>query len=183
MDSIYKKLDKVRKPRVQISYDLENGGQTVKKELPFVVGVMGDYAGHAKSADIPFKERKFININGDNFNQVMSRIAPALHLTVKNTLVDKDENMAVDLKFNCMDDFEPDQIATQVPALKQLLDIRSQLHDLLSKADRSDDLEGLLEKILQDQTQLNELHEQLKQAENKNHDQNKTDLAKEKDND
>lgn len=161
MDSIYKKLDKVRKPRVQISYDLEDGGQTVKKELPFVVGVMGDYSGHSSEANTPFKDRKFIQIDGENFNGVMSKMRPELSIKVDNKLSDDNEQMAVDLKFNSMEDFEPDNVAQQVPALNRLLEIRSQLRDLLSKADRSEDLEALLEQIVQDEAQLKTMAEQL----------------------
>lgn len=161
MDSVYKKLDKLRKPRVQISYDLEDGGQTVKKELPFVVGVMGDYSGHSSEADKPFKDRKFIQIDGENFNNVMGKMRPELNIKVENTLSDADEEMAVDLKFNNMEDFEPDNVAKQVPALNRLLEIRSQLRDLLSKADRSEDLEAMLEQIMQDESQLKEMAEQL----------------------
>ena len=161
MDSVYKKLDKLRKPRVQISYDLEDGGQTVKKELPFVVGVMGDYSGHSSEANKAFKDRKFIQIDGESFNSVMGKMRPELTIKVENTLSDADEEMAVDLKFNTMEDFEPDNVAKQVPALNRLLDIRSQLRDLLSKADRSEDLEAMLEQIMQDESQLKAMAEQL----------------------
>lgn len=161
MESVYKKLDKVRKPRVHISYDLEDGGQTVKKEIPFVVGVMGDYSGHSAEAAVPLKDRKFINIDGDSFNQVMSKMKPQLSIKVANTLSDEGKDMAVDLKFNSLDDFEPDSIARQVPSLKKLLDIRGQLRDLLSKADRSEDLEALLESVMQDNDQLKSMADEL----------------------
>lgn len=161
MNSVYKKLDNVRKPRVQISYELEDGGKSVAKEIPFVVGVMGDYSGHSAEASIPLKDRKFIAIDGDNFNQVMQKMNPSLSLKVENTLVDDDQQMAVDLTFNRMEDFEPDQIARQVPALKKLLDVRSQLRDLLSKADRSEALENILESLMQDQQQMKLLSQQV----------------------
>lgn len=161
MDSVYKKLDKLRKPRVQISYDLEDGGQTVKKELPFVVGVMGDYSGHSSESNRAFKDRKFIQIDGENFNNVMGKMRPELNIKVDNTLSEADEEMAVDLKFNTMEDFEPDNVAKQVPALNRLLEIRSQLRDLLSKADRSEDLEAMLEQIMQDETQLKAMADEL----------------------
>jgi type VI secretion system protein ImpB len=161
MDSVYKKLDKLRKPRVQISYDLEDGGQTVKKELPFVVGVMGDYSGHSSESSRAFKDRKFIQIDGENFNNVMGKMRPELSIKVNNTLSEADEEMAVDLKFNTMEDFEPDNVAKQVPALNRLLEIRSQLRDLLSKADRSEDLESMLEQIMQDELQLKTMADEL----------------------
>mgnify|MGYP000382094881 CR=1 FL=1 len=176
MDSVYKKIDKVRKPRVHISYELENGGQTEKKELPFVVGVMGDYSGHSDQAKVSFKERKFINIDGDNFNQVMQKMSPELRIKVANQLVEEaDQELAVELKFNSMDDFEPDRIAEQVPALKKLLDIRSQLRDLVSKADRSDELEGLLEQVLQDNEQIKALAGELGSEEAEAENKEKTD--------
>ena len=173
MDSVYKKIDKVRKPRVQISYDLEDGGQSVKKELPFVVGVMGDYSGHSEEAKVPIKDRKFINIDGENFNQVMTKMRPELNLKVENKLTDDGKDMAVDLKFNSLDDFEPDNIAQQVPALKKLLAIRSQLRDLLSKADRSEELEALLEQVMQDDDQLQQLSKQLGTDDGENSKDNK----------
>lgn len=164
MNSVYKKLEKVRKPRVQISYELEDGGKSVKKELPFVVGVMGDYAGHSEEAKTPFKDRKFVQINGENFNQVMQKMQPKLQLKVENKLNDKQEDMPVELTFNTLEDFEPDRIAEQVPALKKLLEIRAQLRDLMSKADRSDNLGNLLERILQDDAQLKQLAAELEPA-------------------
>ncbi len=168
MDSVYKKVEKVRKPRVQISYELDEGTATVKKELPFVMGVMGDYSGHSEQTKTPFKDKKFVNIDGENFNQVMKKMQPELHIKVDNKLSDKDEEMAVDLKFNSMDDFEPDSIAKQVPALKKLLEARAQLNELVTKADRSEKLAELLEGILQDNDQLKKLAEQLPTTETAN---------------
>ena len=163
MDSIYKKVGNVRKPRVHISYDLEDGGKTIEKELPFVVGVMGDYAGDSETSKIPFKDRKFVQIDGDNFNQVMQKINPKLNLKVKNELSEKDEEMAVDLKFESMQDFEPDRVAKQVPALNKLLQIRSELRDLLSKADRSEELTSVLEEIIQSDENLKTISGELNQ--------------------
>ncbi len=161
MKSIYDKIEKVRKPRVHISYELEDGDSTVKQELPFVIGVMGDYSGDSQVSKMPFKARKFIQIDGDNFNQVMAKMQPQLSFKVDNTLTEEAGQLAVDLTFNQIDDFEPENVAKQVPALKKLLEVRAQLHDLLSKADRSEELEGLLEKILQDNAQLAQLKQEL----------------------
>lgn len=158
MDSIQQKLSKVRKPRIHITYDVETEGAVEKKELPFVVGVLGDYSGNNPSqAKKKFKDRSFVQIDPDNFNDVMAKIGPGVQLKVKNTLADDDTEMAVDLKFNAMDDFEPENIAEQVPALKKLLETRKKLNELLSKADVSEDLELLLEQILQDQDSLKSL--------------------------
>lgn len=166
MDTVFKKLDKVRKPRVHISYDLEDGGKTIEKELPFVVGVMGDYAGDSETANLPFKDRKFVQIDGDNFNDVMKKISPQLNLKVKNELSNKDEEIAVELKFESMQDFEPDRVAEQVPALNKLLKIRSELRDLLSKADRSEALTSLLEEIIQSDEHLKKISGELKENSN-----------------
>lgn len=154
MKSINQKIDKIRKPRVHITYDVEGSETQEKKEIPFVVGVLGDYSGHNQTAQKPFKECKFVNIDANNFSEVMQKIQPRLELKVENHLATDGTQMTVNLFFNSMEDFEPECIAKQVPALKQLLDIRERLKELLSKADRSEELEIVLEKILQDQEQI-----------------------------
>lgn len=148
-DSIHDKLKRVRKPRVHITYDVETNGAEVKRELPFVVGVMGDYSGDNAEGKKSLKERKFINIDRDNFDGVMGKVAPSANLKVENTLSGDGSEMAVDLKFRSMDDFNPENIVQQVEPLKKLLEARNKLRDLMSKADRSEELEGLLEQILQ----------------------------------
>jgi type VI secretion system protein ImpB len=129
--------------------------------LPFVVGVMGDFSGNPTQALRPLKERKFVQIDKENFNEVMERIAPELNIKVKNTLAGDDSLIPVQLKFGSMDDFEPGRIAEQVPALKKLLDTRNQLRDLMTKVDRSADLENILERVLQNETELKTLSSQL----------------------
>lgn len=162
MASIHDKLERVRKPRVHIKYEVETEGAMIEKELPFVVGVLGDFTGDPTQPQRPFGERKFIQIDRDNFDDVMKRLAPGLNLRVENTIDGQGKEMAVSLKFEKMDDFEPGAIVGQVPALKALLDARNELRDLLSKADRSEDLEVLLEGILQNQTELKKLASELK---------------------
>lgn len=159
--SIQDKLSRVRKPRVHIIYDVETEGAVVQKELPFVVGVMGDFSADATQPLKPLNDRKFIQIDRDNLDEVMARMAPGLKLKVENTLADDGSQMSVELAFKSMADFEPAAIVEQVEPLKKLLDVRNQLRDLLSKADRSEDLENLLEKILTDQGQLDALSKQL----------------------
>lgn len=161
MSSVYNKLTAVRKPRVHITYEVETDGAAILRELPFVVGVMGDYSGDPTEPLKPLAERKFIQIDNDNFNDVMARIAPGLNIKVNNTLAGDDSQMAVSLKFKSMDDFDPARVADQVPALKALIETRSRLRDLASKADLSDELEGLLEQVLQDKTKLDSLAGQL----------------------
>jgi len=159
--SIHKKLERVRKPRVHITYDVETGGAAVKKELPFVVGVMGDFSGNPTTALKPLKDRKFVQIDRDNFNEVMAKIAPELNMKVQNTLSKDGGEMAATLKFNSMDDFDPARIVEQVEPLKKLLETRNKLNDLLSKADRSEKLETILEDVLKNSEQLDKLKGEL----------------------
>ena len=159
--SIHDKLNRVRKPRVHITYEVETEGAMIQRELPFVVGVMGDFSGDPTQPLRPLADRKFIQIDRDNFNEVMARIGPGLNLKVDNKLADDGSQMAVDLKFNSMEDFEPGAIVNQVPALKSLLETRNKLRDLMSKADRSEQLESLLEQVLQNQGELGALSEAL----------------------
>jgi type VI secretion system protein ImpB len=154
MASIHDKLERVRKPRVHIKYEVETEGAVIERELPFVVGVMGDFSGNPTEALRPLKDRKFVQIDRDNFNDVMARIAPELNLKVKNTLKGDDSEMPVNLKFKSMDDFDPGRVAEQVPALKKLIETRNKLRDLMTKVDRSEALEGLLEQVLQNDEQL-----------------------------
>ncbi len=147
-DSIHDKLKRVRKPRVHITYDVETNGAVAKKELPFVMGVMGDYSGDNTEAKKPLKDRKFSQIDRDNFNEIMSKTAPKLNMKVDNTLANDGSEMSVALDFKEMEDFEPHKLVEQVEPLKKLMETRNKLRDLLSKADRSDELESLLEEIL-----------------------------------
>ena len=148
-ESLQHKLDRVRRPRVQITYDVETNGAMAKTELPFVVGVMADLSGSPKEALRPLKERKFTNIDRDNFNDVMSRCAPRVAMKVDNKLTgEADSKLAVELNFNHIDDFEASRIAEQIPALKELKDMRGRLTNLLSKMEGNDKLEGLLADIL-----------------------------------
>lgn len=159
--SIHDKLSRVRKPRVHISYEVETGGAAVMKELPFVVGVVGDFSGNPAQPLKPLKDRKFVQIDRDNFNEVMSTVSPELNIKVENKLDPKGGEMAVSLKFRDMDDFAPGAVVNQVEPLKKLKEVRDQLTDLLSKADRSEDLEEVLEKTLKSSDQLKKLSESL----------------------
>lgn len=147
-ESIHDKLKRVRKPRVHISYDVEKNGAVEKKELPFVMGVMGDYSGDNTKDKKSLKDRKFSQIDRDNFNEVMGNISPQVNMKVENTLEGDGSEMSVDLKFKNMEDFEPQNIVQNVEPLKKLMDTRNKLRDLLTKADRSEDLENILEEVL-----------------------------------
>lgn len=160
-DSVHDKLKRVRKPRVHITYDVETEGAAEVKELPFVVGVMGDFSGDSDVAKKSLKERKFIDLKKDKFDQVMARIEPAVKMKVENTLEKNGKEFAVELKFRSMDDFEPERVVEQVEPLRKLMETRNQLRDLLAKADGSEQLESLLEQILGDQDKLSALHQQL----------------------
>jgi len=142
------KLDRVRRPRVQITYDVETNGAMQKTELPFVVGVLADLSGQPKEALKPMKERKFVEIDRDNINDVMARATPRVAVKVQNKLTDENTMLPVELNFRSMDDFEPARIASQVPALKELLDVRHKLTQLLSKMEGNDKLEALLGDVL-----------------------------------
>lgn len=160
-DSIHDKLKRVRKPRVHITYDVETGGAEQTKELPFVMGVMGDYSGDNTENKKSLKERKFVGIDRDNFNQVMGNVNPTVSMKVENTLAGDDSEMAVDLSFKHMDDFDPTAIVNQVDPLKQLLEARNKLRDLMSKADRSEELETILEDILQNTDKVTSISQEL----------------------
>lgn len=159
--SIHDKLNRVRKPRVHITYEVETEGAQVVRELPFVMGVLGDFSGDPTVPLRPLTDRKFIQIDRDNFNDVMASIAPGLKLRVDNTLAGDGSQMAVDLKLNSIEDFEPGRIVEQVPALRALMETRNKLRDLMSKVDRSEELETLLEQVLKNEGELKSLSGQL----------------------
>ena len=161
MASVHDKLKRVRKPRVHITYDVETEGAAVEKELPFVVGVLGDFSGDPTSPLAPMKDRKFINIDRDNFNDVMAKMTPGVQMKVENTLKGDGSEMAVDLKINSMDDYEPAKVVQQVEPLRKLQETRDKLRDLMSKVDRSEDLENLLERVLQSEDDIKELSSKL----------------------
>ncbi len=160
-ESLQHKIDRVRPPRIQITYDVEVGGSIELKELPFVVGVMGDFVGKPEEPLAPFKNRKFVEIDPDNFNQVLAGMKPRLAYTVDNKLQDDGSKMGVELKFNSIEDFEPDAVVQQVEPLRKLVEARQKLSDLLSKMDGNDKLETMLEDILANADKQKELSDAL----------------------
>jgi type VI secretion system protein ImpB len=158
--NIQNKLRQVRKPRVHITLDIETEGQ-VKKELPFVLGVMGDFSGDPRKPLPSFADRGFATIDRDNFDTVMARMNPGLSLKVDNKLSDDGSQVGIDLAFSSLEDFEPARVAAQVPQLRALLETRAKLRDLLAKADRSEELENLLEQILQRDDDLKSVSQDL----------------------
>ena len=155
MDSIYSKLEKNKKPRVHIQYEVETEGGVIKKELPFVVGVMGDFSADGEHSKKPLAEKKFTQIDRDNFDQVMKKMRPTLYFHVENKISSEGGTLPINLKFNCLTDFEPENIASQVPVIKKLLDTRNKLRDLITQVDISEDLESLLEEIFRDDINFN----------------------------
>jgi type VI secretion system protein ImpB len=164
-ESLQHKIDRVRPPRVQITYDVEVGGAIELKELPFVVGVMGDFVGKPEEALPAFKNRKFVEVDPDNFNQVLAGMKPRLAFTVDNKLQDDGSKMGVELKFKDMEDFEPDQVVQQVEPLRKLVEARQKLADLRSKMDGNEKLETMLEDIISSADKQKELSDALAKKE------------------
>jgi len=147
-ESTQHKLDRIRSPRVQITYDVEIGGAIQKKELPLVVGVLADLSGKPDKPLPKLKERKFVSIDRDNFDDVMASSTPRLAVQVPNKLSKAGGFLNTELRFNSMGDFEPLSIVKQVPAMKKLLEARGRLNDLLGKLDGNDDLDAKLQEIV-----------------------------------
>ncbi len=148
-ESTQHKLDRVRRPRVQISYDVETGGAMRKVELPFVVGVLADLSGQPKEPLRPLKDRKAVQIDRDNFNDVLAKAAPRVAFKVDNKIQNDNTKLAVELNFKNLDDFEPTRLAQQVEPLRKLLEMRQKLSQLLSKMEGNDKLEQMLNDIIQ----------------------------------
>jgi type VI secretion system protein ImpB len=147
-ESLQKKLSRVRPPRVHITYDVEKGEAIEKREIPFVVGVLADLSGQPEKPLPPMKNRKFIEIDRDNFDQVLGKIGPRVAIKVDNRLSDDDTRLGVELRFRGLDDFEPAAVANQVPALRRLLELRNALHNLRSSLIGNDKLESILQEVL-----------------------------------
>jgi len=160
-ESVQQKIARIRPPRVQISYEVETGGAIEMKELPFIVGVMGDYVGKPEEALPPLKNRKFVEIDRDNFDQVLAGMKPRLAYTTDNKLQDDGSKMGVELKFNKLEDFEPDNVVQQVEPLRKLVEARKKLVDLMSKMDGNDKLEEILNDVMANADKQKELSEQL----------------------
>lgn len=152
-----------RAPRVQIEYDVEVYGSEKKVQLPFVMGVMADLSGNAGKELPPVAERKFLEISVDNFDDRLKGTEPRVKLRVPNRLAG-DGELAVDLKFQSLDDFSPAAIARQVPALAALLEARTQLANLITYMDGRTGAEELIAKVLQDKNLLESLASSAKPA-------------------
>ena len=155
-DSLQKWVGRNRPPRVQITYDVEIGDAIEKKELPLVVGLMADLSGQPLLPQPKMKDRRFVEIDRDNFNEIMAKIAPRLDISVPDTLKGEG-NLKIELNFTEFDHFHPEAIVQQVPRLSRLLEARQQLRDLLSKLDGNDELDALLSNIVQNTEELQSL--------------------------
>ncbi len=156
-ESTQKKLSRVRPPRVQITYDVEVGDAIETKELPFVLGVLGDYSGNPKEPLPKMKERKFVEIDRDNFDDVLKGVNPRLQLRVDNQLKKDGSQIGVELNFQKLEDFEPQNIVNQIEPLKKMLEIRTRLSDLRNKITGNDKLEELLDDIVRDTEKLKQI--------------------------
>lgn len=148
-ESLQKKLDRVRPPRVQIKYEVYIGDAMEMKELPFVVGVLGDFSGKPDKPLPALRDRKFVDIDRDNFNKVLAAMAPRQTLQVKDTVSGQEDKLLnVDLRFQHMDDFSPENVVKQIPALRALLEQRESLKNLSSTLQGKEKLDELLQQVL-----------------------------------
>lgn len=162
-ESVQKRLQKVRPPRVQMTYDVEVGDAIERKELPFVVGVVGDFSGQSEVEQKKLRDRSFVNVDNDNFDDVMKAVEPRAAFRVQNTLSEKGGEFAVDLKFKSIDDFRPEAVVQQVEPLKQLLEARTKLADLRNKLAGNEKLEDILNEVLASTEKLDALTQQVKE--------------------
>jgi type VI secretion system protein ImpB len=156
-ESVHQKLARVRKPRVHITYDVEIGNAIEQKELPFVVGVLADLSGNPKEALPKTKERKFVEIDRDNFNEVLLGMKPRLTFKVPNRLANDGSSLGVELEFKHLDDFGPEAVAQQVEPIRKLVEARQRLNELALKLNSSDKLEELLQSVIRNTDALKEL--------------------------
>ena len=163
-ESLQHKLDRVRSPRVHITYDVETGGAIEKKELPFVMGVFGDFTGMPEEPLPRLKDRKFVEIGPDNFDSVLAATKPHLAFSVENKLSEDPDagQLGVNLRFRNMDDFEPANVAKQVKPLKELLDLRTKLSDLRGTLQGNDKLDEVLQATLRNTDKMDKLKTEIK---------------------
>ncbi|WP_137938697.1 type VI secretion system contractile sheath small subunit [Chitinivorax sp. B] len=160
-ESIQKKLQRVRPPRVQLTYDVEIGDAIEQKELPFVMGVVGDFSGQSEVSQPKLKDKKFVNVDVDNFNEVMAAIEPRAAYRVQNKLSDERGEFAVDMRFRSMEDFRPESVVQQVEPLRKLVEARARLADLRNKIAGSEKLEDILSDVLRNTEALQNLSKQV----------------------
>ena len=162
-DSTQKKLERVRPPRIQISYEVETGGAIEMKELPFLMGVLGDFTGQPTEPLAKLKDRKFVEVTPDNFDDVLASMKPHLAFTVENKLSDEADapKLGIDLNFRSLDDFSPEGVAQQVKPLRELLELRRQLADFRGSLQTNDKLDEVLQATLGDAAKMDKLRAEL----------------------
>jgi len=162
-ESVQKKLTRVRPPRVQISYDVHVGDAIEIKELPFVLGVMGDFAGQPTGDVKRLKDRRFVDVNPDNFDAVLEEMRPHLAFSVENKLSDDPNagDLKVDLNFRSLEDFEPEQVARQIRPLRELLELRGKLSDLRGTLQTNEKLDQVLMDAVSNTEKLDKLRSEL----------------------
>jgi type VI secretion system protein ImpB len=162
-ESVNRKLERVRAPRVHIKYDVETGGAIEMKELPFVMGVLGDFTGQPAEPLAKLKERKFVEVTPDNFDDVLKSMKPHLQFTVENVLSEEPDagKLGVELKFENLDDFSPDRIAQQVEPLRKLLELRQNLSDLRGSLQGNDKLDEILQATLSNDEKISKLRDEM----------------------
>lgn len=160
-ESTQHKLDRVRAPRVQLTYDVEIGDAIEKKELPFVAGVVGDFSGQPADPLPKLKERKFVNVDKDNFDEVLKGMKPRLQLQAENRLKGDGSKVGVELNFRNLADFSPERVVNQIEPLRKLLEARQRLADLRNKMAGNDKFEELLNEVLQNTDQIAQLSKEL----------------------
>ena len=165
-ESVHKKLERVRAPRVHVTYDVQVGDAIEEKEIPFVMGVMADLSGQPEEPLPRIKERRFVEITPDNFDDVLKKMSPRVAYTVENRLSEDPDagKIGVDLKFNTMEDFEPENIARQVKPLRELLELRTRLSDLVGSLQGNEKLEQLLQDVIGDEEKMKQLEKELASA-------------------
>lgn len=156
-----KKLERVRPPRVSITYEVETGGAIEMKELPFVMGVLADLSGNPAQPLPRLKERKFVEVNPDNFDTVLKSAQPRVQFTSENKLRPDGSKIAVELKFESLEDFSPDKVAEQVKPLRELLELRTKLADLRGRLQGNDKLEEILQETLNDAESMRKLRAEI----------------------
>jgi type VI secretion system protein ImpB len=159
-ESVHRKLERVRPPRVHITYDVETGDAIQMKEIPFVMGVLGDFSGAPAEALPRLKDRKFVEVTPDNFDDVLKSMKPRLQFAVENKLSGDGGKLGVELNFQSMDDFSPAAVAQQVDPLRKLLELRQQLADLRGSLQGNDKLEEILQEMVNDPDRLSKLKEE-----------------------
>jgi type VI secretion system protein ImpB len=161
--SIHKKLGRVRPPRVHITYEVEVGDATETKELPFVMGVLGDFSGQPAEPLARLQDRKFVEVTPDNFDSVLAGMKPHLAFSVENKLAEgpNADPLKVDLNFKSLEDFEPDKVAAQIKPLREMLELRTKLSNLKATLQTNEKLDELLMDVAGNTEQMEKLRKEI----------------------